>query len=565
MSTEYKKILPVVAVLGFLLYFWANGIGGLDRYPKVHEDETWIAAPGYTFWDEGYFGTDVFAGFYGMERHFYGFMPLFSIAVGGALKLFGMGLFQARLVPLALSLLTLALTYRAGAMLFAPRYGALAVAILALLQITTPTIYRVSGVPLADMARMVRYDDAVPVFGLAALVVFLSVIRVRHVAPLHMWVRLFSVGVLCGLAALVHLYGAFWLPALLLAALIVWRRKALAAVLWSCVGFGLTVLPYVLYALANWGDFRGQYRNLSDRFGLLDAEFYLTNLSREVERYQPVLDAFGRQIGASVWLALLIVGAGWLLYGAVRRGDQSAIVLSVTSASLVAMFAALLSPKTTMYLVTLWPLFALVAAAGFWRLWQMRAGRRWTRLSLLLVALLACGEGIVAQSKVQLRAQRTTPYLAFTSQIVSYLPPDSRILAMQHYWFGLAEQTADYRTLLVTINQTNPRYVDEPISFREAVNIAPPDVIIYDQVTLDFLRQITDPSDPYYNLSLQMRAYLGERHARLITTLHDPSYGELQIYQLDAAAGETPASTGSAIGKSAAGHHHSPHDKRLDR
>ncbi|MBC7814646.1 MAG: hypothetical protein H7175_26050, partial [Burkholderiales bacterium] len=369
----------------------------------------------------------------------------------------------------------------------------------------------------------------------------------------------------CGFAALVHLYGAFWLPVLLLAALPLWRRKALVPVMSACVGFGLTVLPYVLYALANWGDFRGQYRNLSDRFGLLDAEFYLTNLSREVERYQPVLDAFGRQIGASVWLALLIVGAGWLLYRAVRRGDQSAIVLSVTSASLVVMFAAMLSPKTTMYLVTLWPLFALVAAAGFWRLWQMRAGRRWTRLSLLLVALLACGEGIVAQSRVQLRAQRTTPYLAFTSQIASYLPPDSRILAMQHYWFGLAEQTADYRTLLVTINQTNPRYVDEPISFREAVNFAPPDVIIYDQVTLDFLRQITDPSDAYYNLSLQMRAYLGEHDARLIATLHDPSYGELQIYQLDAAAGETPASTGSAIGKSAAGHHRSPHGKRLDR
>lgn len=106
--------LPRFAALALILYFWASGIAYLDRSPPVHEDEPWTAAPGYTFWDTGRFGTELFAGFYGMEQHYYAFPPLFSMLVGAALHLFGMGLFQARVVPLACIILTLALTYRLG-------------------------------------------------------------------------------------------------------------------------------------------------------------------------------------------------------------------------------------------------------------------------------------------------------------------------------------------------------------------------------------------------------------------------------------------------------------------
>ena len=33
----------------------------------MYQDEAWTAAPGYTFWSSGVFGTRLFAGFYGME------------------------------------------------------------------------------------------------------------------------------------------------------------------------------------------------------------------------------------------------------------------------------------------------------------------------------------------------------------------------------------------------------------------------------------------------------------------------------------------------------------------
>jgi hypothetical protein len=78
--------------------------------------------------------------------------------------LFGLGLFQARLVPLALILLTLALTHRLGAKLFSPWHGTMAIAILVTWRIAGPFAHLVSGIPLADVARIIRYDSAVPVF-----------------------------------------------------------------------------------------------------------------------------------------------------------------------------------------------------------------------------------------------------------------------------------------------------------------------------------------------------------------------------------------------------------------
>src|ERR1700690_1652629 len=104
--------LPRLLALALILYFWAAGVASLDRFPSVQEDEPWIAAPGYTFWEKGYFGTNLFAGFFGMEKHYYDFPPLFSIMVGAGLHLFGLGLFQARVIPLICITLTLALAYR---------------------------------------------------------------------------------------------------------------------------------------------------------------------------------------------------------------------------------------------------------------------------------------------------------------------------------------------------------------------------------------------------------------------------------------------------------------------
>lgn len=534
----------------------------LDRFPKIHEDESWQAAPGYTFWAEGRFGTDLFAGFYGMERHYYGFMPLFPILAGGALHLFGLGLYQARLVPLALMTLTLALTHRLGTKLFSPWHGALVVAILVTWRIAGPFPHLASGIPLADVARIVRYDSAVPVFGLGALLILVHILTPDLKPSAGDWQRIkftilnslftirhfFFIGFLTGLATLSHVYGIFWLPALLLAAFWVLGWRMVKPALVAVFGFGLTLTPWIIFVASNWSDFLGQNRNYAGRFGLLDGRFYLVNLLNEVERYDPILNGTKQSFGAWAWLVACSLSLAWLVVNSQRLPTPdsrplasalsfpaiSARILVAVLAILGGLFALLLSFKTFSYLATLWPLFALTIAAGFIHAWQAPAPRRWWRPVLSLLFLLALAEGIFTNARLQLLAQQTTPYQVFSQAVAAKLPPHSRVLGLQHYWLGLAQHSRTYHSILVPVFWTNPYYVPQPLSFAQALQADPPQVILLDQIMLDFLTETTAPDHPLHQLGLDIWAYLAERQVRLIGRVDDATYGRMEIYEVTA-------------------------------
>jgi 4-amino-4-deoxy-L-arabinose transferase-like glycosyltransferase len=540
------RFTPHLLSLLLLLYFWATGLTNLDRFPKIHEDESWQAAPGYTFWAEGHFGTDLFAGFYGMEQHYYGFMPLFPILVGGALHLFGLGLFQARLVPLALIILTLALTHRLGTKLFSPWHGTIAVAILATWRIAGPFPPLASGIPLADVARIVRYDSAVPVFGLAALLLLVttanrqnSPFAIRHSSfIIH---KFFFIGFLTGLAVLSHVYGAFWLPALVIAMVWILGWPAIKPTILVALGFVLALTPWFIFVVSGWSDFLRQNNNYADRFSLLDARFYLINLLNEVERYDPILNGAKQSLGAWLWLILCSLSLLWLLRSTFnacpREGVQrstfvSARILVSVLITLGGLFAFLLSFKTFSYLATLWPLFALAMAAGWRRVWEAETGYRWWRPALLFFFLLAVSEGIFFQMRLQTSGHQMTPYHTFTQAIASKLPPHSRIMGLQHYWLGLAEHSAAYRSILVPIFWTNDRYVPQPTSFSQAVDAIPPDVILLDQIMLNFLAETAAPDHPLHQLGQEIWAYLHRRQVHDVGQVDDPTYGRVQIYQL---------------------------------
>jgi hypothetical protein len=500
--------------------------------------------------------------------------------VGGALRLFGLGLFQARLVPLALILLTLALTHRLGSRLFSPWHGTLAVAILATWRIAGPFAHLVSGIPLADVARITRYDSAVPVFGLTALLLLVTTADRRRLTAetqtsqflvhnsqftIHnsqlkhqnfLWIGLFT-----GLATLSHVYGAFWLPALLVATYWILGRQAIKPAILTVVGFGLALTPWLIFAVSGWTDFLAQTRNYADRFGVLDSRFYFINLLNEVERYDPILNGAKQSLGAWLWLILCSLSFIWLLkYSFLGKGNGNWLLvmshsaaksrfLPITNyqlplisvrilisvlATLGSLFALLLSFKTFSYLATLWPLFALVMAAGFSHVWQADTTRRWWRPILLLFFLLAVSEGIYFNVRLQAAVQHMTPYQSFTQAIAAKLPPDSRVLGLQHYWLGLAVNCQNYRSILVPIYWTDSRYVPEPISFAEAVETVSPQIILLDQIMLNFLAETSAPDHPWHHLGQEIEAYLTQRQVQRIGQVNDPTYGRMQIYQLAA-------------------------------
>ncbi|MEP7200105.1 MAG: hypothetical protein ABI874_09825, partial [Chloroflexota bacterium] len=102
-----QRLAPCI----FLFLFWAVSVWNLDRLPAVHDDEVWILSPGYTLFTRGVYGSDLLAGFSQIENIYLEFMPLMSLLQGASARLFGLGVFQMRVVPVALGTLTLAFTY----------------------------------------------------------------------------------------------------------------------------------------------------------------------------------------------------------------------------------------------------------------------------------------------------------------------------------------------------------------------------------------------------------------------------------------------------------------------
>lgn len=493
-----------------LLYFWANTLASLNRFPRIHEDEAWIAAPGIHFWSaEGFgtFGTPLFSGFYGMEQRYYGFMPLLPLLTGLSVRFFGMGLFQIRLVPLFASILTLGLTYRLAAILFSRWHGVLAIFILIGWKIAAPALYFATGIPMADMARLTRYDNLVPVFGLAGMLLALgtkpsSLIKRRRGADA-------MAGFCVGLAALSHVYGAFWLLPLLII-----RRRIVI-----CVGFVAAMLPYALFVAAELPAFIHQQANNSGRFQLTDSTFYQQNLLNEAQRYQPIIEAASHgSIGAALWLLGVLLGVCVLI----ARRERTLSWMLLTQ---VAGFALLLKPKTPMYLTTLLPLFALVIVVGGAAVWRTT----WSRPLLIAAFILAFTEGTLSTQQMHDEAAQTTPYLSFTDAIARHLPPESRLVAMQHYWLGLADDVADYRSILVPMWLTNPQFVPHPRAFSDAMQDIAPNIVLVDEVLLQFLREARATEHPYHMLAQAIQDYF--RHGTVIARISDVTYGRVLVYQ----------------------------------
>src|SRR5207249_1052856 len=120
-----------------LLVYLAISLHNLAIVPQVYEDEPWQASTGWKLASQGVFGSDMLAGFYGMERRYYGFLPLHPLLLAAVFKIAGVGLFQARLETVILGLLTLALTYALARRLFQDtRIGLLAILFLISVRLT---------------------------------------------------------------------------------------------------------------------------------------------------------------------------------------------------------------------------------------------------------------------------------------------------------------------------------------------------------------------------------------------------------------------------------------------
>jgi hypothetical protein len=480
-----------------------------------------------------------------MDQRYYGFMPLHPLLLAAVFKLLGVGLAQARTETVLLGGLTLALTFALGARLFNAWVGALAVTLLVVVRWTGLTYVQLSGIPLVDLSRIARYDALVPVLGLAALHVSLSARRAAptpaprdptvpgrwrlgppgrgsgasgaspgRTGPVWLWL---CAGLLAGLAGLAHIYGLFWVPALLLLA--VWDGRARAG---GWIGRGALApwLAYAGYVLPDLPDWRGQTAIYASRFELLHPGWYVNNLLQEYHRYGPGLGPPGAAwlLRPGFWCLLAALPLSVLaLARRARRCDASARALVVPALLFPALFGLVITLKLVNYTLIELPIFAIAVAWGLQRAWSHRRARPVLALLAAAVAL----EGGTALARLDQAAATTTPYPAFINAVHQAVPPGSRVLGLHSYWLGF--QDVDYRSFLVPLN-----WADEGLPFDEALRRVDPDVVLLDGRMRAYFQ-----SDGLGSAEgASFRDWLEAQSAQLVGRVDDPTYGLMEVYRL---------------------------------
>ncbi|MGH9173071.1 MAG: ArnT family glycosyltransferase, partial [Vicinamibacterales bacterium] len=363
-----------MVLLTSAIVFLTLSLDRLEVFPAVGEDEPWIAAAPYKLTTEGVYGSDLFAGYYGVDRHNYQHMPLYLLMQAGLFRVTGVGVFQMRLLPVLFGLGLLVMVFVVGKQLGDERIGALAAVLMLALRISAGG--DATGILLLDRARINRYDIAVPVFGLLALWAFFRAER----RPVPVWYLL--TGVFTGLASLSHLFGAFWLPVFFALLVSGWHGNVHRAQTTALVmlGFLITWLPWIAYIASGWEDYLGQMRFVAARFDVFNTSFYISNalygggpisldwiltILRDLPWNRPgtwsVLLGIPIAVGAMAW-------SGWRE----RDRHRAARMLGLVALAQFVMFVVLLKVKTVNYMIGLWPLGALTLAwLGIW-LWDRR-------------------------------------------------------------------------------------------------------------------------------------------------------------------------------------------------
>ena len=505
-----------------MLLYWATSLERLAVYPLVGEDEPWIAAAPYKLATEGIFGSDLFAGYYGMDRHHYQHLPAFHLLEAGVFFLGGVGVFQMRLLPVILGLLILPLSFAVGRQIGGARAGIVAVLLLCTLRFAGGAT--VSGIPLLDIARINRYDVGVPAMGLAALWMFDRAEKTRAM----LWYG--ASGAAAGLAGLFHMYGLFWLAVFWLILLSrrgvrLFRQKAAYSIL---AGACLVWLPWLLYVAAGWNDFLGQQRFIADRLDLLNIRFYLTNLLHEIDRYRAadIFDEAGRLqlTRPGLWATLFGLPISLLLLWRERRQPGQALILALGVH--IILFALLLKQKHYNYMIAFWPLMMVALACGGALLWRPNRAR----FLVLLVLLPVLVEGLAGISQRRTMAARVTPYETYMAEVADYIPEHSLVLGLQHYWLGLRQYP--YRTWLLPLFMAEPRWYSESLTLEQALERVDPDVVLIDRHMAQLFARMANAQDPDHERYLQFWRFMERHEAVLVGAVEDGDYGRMEVFRL---------------------------------
>lgn len=450
-----------LALTSFFLLFAATD---LQNFRPVSADEVSIMAVSHKLANQGILGSDLETGFFNADQHFFVNLPAQHVWQAIVFRLFGTGVTQARWVSLFFAV---ALIWLLGWVSW--RWFGLGTAVITTFLLVFWRSYLTGdypGLPFLAVARSGRYDVGAVWWMWSTIALFSWTLK-RPSRP-----KAFLLGMLMGLAALSQFFSTFIVPFIFLAWW-GWEGKKLFRMKvfwWMVAGFALVMLPYICLVAFNWHDFIGQlgtYHKDRTSFGSLD--FWYSNILNEPKRY------------ASVWSsAKMVVQTGLSslgAYGAVffflftipclvvlglqfkNNRQQSHYLLGGSLLVTILLLTLVERTKVPLYAIPLWPSICLVVGWGIANTLRWVYESEWwigRRIAVGLVMVTILGLMLIdsaAAYGIDWRQRGiVSPYLTIGQQIEAHLPPNSRVLGDNRWWWALHQHP--YYSLTSTLFQS---------------------------------------------------------------------------------------------------------------
>jgi len=345
-------LIFVLIVAGFTLVVAQR----LGEVPVPQVDESYMMQTSYEMLNRGKLSLP-FRHFIGgnIENNWHSLTPVHYVIQTGFFKIFGWGITEGRAFNLTLAIIVLLLVFLIARKLFDLRVGIIAVVMI------------VCDVFFLERSRFLRNDYSAVMFALAAFCLYEAAER-RKSRRL-----LLASGLTAGAAVMCHTAAIYILAAISVLMLLRrgWRIvKAKEFYLFALGAFAVSAYE-IISDIADWANFRLQYRGDKRHFKLFDAMGWLRNLRHEPQRYRRWIaaDSMYPDVPRTLthlfeYLAMLAIA--YLLVRmiiGIRRGNLMAEprnrVLIVTLV-VMSFFAIITSQKAVYYMAHLTPWFAIV-------------------------------------------------------------------------------------------------------------------------------------------------------------------------------------------------------------
>jgi 4-amino-4-deoxy-L-arabinose transferase-like glycosyltransferase len=420
--------------------------------------------------------------------------PAMAIALGGMFRIVGLGVWQARLLPLLGALAAILVTYLLGAYLAGEWVGAVGALLVA-----TDSLLFVAG-------RTTRPEGVEAFLNTLAALLFMVAMRRDS------WMAALAAGLVAGLSINFHINGAIAPIAMALWAIYeyglkVWRKP----VAWTfAFTAALCIVPYVL-----WINMDALHHRAYVEMRTLGTEIPFSKFHGEIMRYSDFIGIGSSklplpiQVPVRAPVAMLIVASLGVLY---VRNRRLFWYLGLFLAAHMGWWYYLAN-KNVRYTAVAAPLFALIVAAGCMSLASTPKHRKIVAALCLLYGAIG-----IAGNAYLVNRFKNADYVAVTAQLRQAVPEGATVYGANTFWLALHDRRY---------------YSYDRSGFDYAIaNLKPQYLILYDRV---MMHGSGLGADDFGAVRTKAAAFV-QAHGEKVTDISNQFYGDLAIYRVIDAA-----------------------------